>query len=63
LINSNESDVTVWQSAIVDAGVARTAKRNQVFFRISAGLAAELLVVNLKIRHAAAGLASPNIAV
>jgi len=35
----------------------------QILLRIIAGLAAEFLVVNLKIRHGAAGLASPTIAV
>jgi len=45
----------------VNGCVARRAKRNQVFFGIVAGLTAKLLVMNFKIRHGAAGLASPAI--
>jgi len=37
---------------MMHAGMARYAKRDQVFFRIIAGLAAEFFVVNLKIRPA-----------
>jgi len=38
------------------------AERNKVRFRIIAGLAAKLLVVNLKVGHRAAGLTSPAVA-
>jgi len=41
--------------------VARRAKCNQVFFCVIAGLAAKFFVVNLKIGHRAAGLASPAV--
>ncbi|HXP79852.1 MAG TPA: hypothetical protein VN976_08095 [Verrucomicrobiae bacterium] len=41
--------------------MAAGTQGNQVFSGIITGLAAEFLVVNLKIRHRAAGLASPAI--
>jgi len=44
------------------SGVACRAKRNQVLLRIIAGLAAKLFVVNLKVGHCAARLASPAVA-
>jgi hypothetical protein len=43
-------------------GVARSAKRHQVLFRIIAGLAAEFFVMDFKIGHCATRLASPAIA-
>jgi len=42
--------------------VARRAKCDQVFFRIIARAAAKLFVVNLKVGHCAADLASPAVA-
>jgi len=42
--------------------MAPGAERDQVFFTIVAGVATEFLMVNLKIRHGAARLASPTIA-
>jgi hypothetical protein len=42
-------------------GVAFAAQRDQILLGIVAGMAAKLLVVNLKIRHRAARLASPAI--
>jgi hypothetical protein len=45
----------------VHGGVAGSAQGNEVCFRIIAGSAAEFFVVNLKVRHHAAGLASPTI--
>ena len=51
-------------SQVVDMypAVATRAKRNQVFFRIITGLAAEFFVVNFKMRLGATRLASPAIA-
>jgi hypothetical protein len=43
------------------AVVARAAQRNQVLLRIAARVTAELLVMNFKIGHCAAGLASPAV--
>jgi hypothetical protein len=43
----------------VNLGVAYRAESDQILFGIVPGLAAELLVMNLKIGHRAAGLASP----
>jgi hypothetical protein len=45
----------------MQAGMTDSTKGNQVLLGIIAGLTAEFLVVNLKIRHGAAGLASPTI--
>jgi hypothetical protein len=42
-------------------GVTRIAERDQILGYILAGVAAELFVVNLKVRHRAARLASPAI--
>jgi hypothetical protein len=42
-------------------GVAFAAQRDQVLLGIVAGMAAKLLVVNLKIGHRAARLASPTV--
>jgi len=50
-------------STAMHAGVAHCAKCNEVFFRVVATVAAEFFVVNFKVRHSAAGLASPTIAV
>lgn len=41
--------------------VARGTERNKVPFRIISGLAATLLMMNLKVQHYAARLASPAI--
>jgi hypothetical protein len=46
----------------MQAGVADSTKGDQVLLGIIAGLTAEFLVVNLKIRHSAARLASPPVA-
>lgn len=43
------------------AGVASRAQRNQVRLGVIAGLAAEVFMVNLKVGHRAARLASPTI--
>jgi hypothetical protein len=43
-------------------GMALAAQRDQVRLGIVAGTAAKLFVVNLKIRHRAARLASPTVA-
>ena len=48
-------------SAVMHSGMACRAERNQVLLAVIAGLAAELLVVNFEIGHAAAGLASPTV--
>ena len=48
-------------STVVYSGVACSAKRDQVFFRIIAGMAAKSFVVDLKIGNCAARLASPAI--
>jgi hypothetical protein len=47
--------------ALVDTSVAACAKSDQILLRVVAGLAAKCLVVNLKIRHGAATLASPTV--
>ena len=46
----------------VDGCMARGAECDQIFFGIQAGVAAESLVVHLKIRHRAARLTAPAIA-
>jgi hypothetical protein len=43
--------------------MASGAKRNQILLGIITGLAAKFLVMNLKVRHRAAGLASPAVSV
>ncbi len=43
-------------------GVARCAQRDQVIFRIVAGVAAELSVVHLKVSHRATRLTPPAVA-
>jgi hypothetical protein len=43
------------------SGVAFAAQRDQVLLRIVAGLAAKLFVMNFKIGHRAARLASPAV--
>jgi hypothetical protein len=46
----------------VHASVASTAKRNQVQLgELSAGVAAEFLVMDFQIRHRAAGLTAPAV--
>jgi hypothetical protein len=47
---------------LMHAGMACAVKRNQVLLRVVAGVAAELLVVDPKIRHRAAQLTPPAIA-
>jgi hypothetical protein len=42
--------------------MALVAQRDQVSFRVLAGVAAELLVVNFQLRPGAADLASPAVA-
>jgi hypothetical protein len=49
-------------SILMQAGVADSTKGDQVLLGIITGLTAELLVVNLKIGHSAARLASPTVA-
>ena len=44
------------------SGVARCAHRDQVIFRMVAGVAAELSVVHVKVRHRAARLTPPAVA-
>jgi hypothetical protein len=44
----------------VYSGVALSAQRNQIFFRIIARVAPELIVVNLKVAHHAAELKPPS---
>ena len=46
---------------MVHGGVVCRAKRNQILFGIVAGLGAEFPVMDLKVGHGAAGLASPAI--
>ena len=48
--------------AMMHVGVARTAKCYQVLFAICARLATKLFVMDLKVRHRSARLASPSIA-
>jgi hypothetical protein len=48
--------------ATMHSGVARRAKRDQVFLGIGSRMAAELSVVHLKMCHRAAGLTPPAIA-
>ena len=47
---------------LMSVGVARGAQRNQILFRIVAGLAAKPFVVNFQSRHRATRLAPPAIA-
>jgi hypothetical protein len=47
--------------ALVDTGMAACTKGDQILHRVVAGVAAKCLVVNLKIRHRAATLASPTV--
>ena len=49
-------------SAVMQVGVACSAKGDQIFFAIFARLAAELFVMNLQVRHSSAELASPAVA-
>jgi hypothetical protein len=53
--------VSSYSSRAMLCGVARSAKRHQVLFRIIAGLAAELFVVDLETRPGVAQLTSPAI--
>jgi hypothetical protein len=46
---------------LVHASMAYAAERNQVLLAIVTGMTTEFFVVNLKIGHGAAGLASPAI--
>jgi hypothetical protein len=45
----------------VSIGMADNTKCNQVLFGVVAGVAAELLVVDLEVGHCAARLASPTV--
>ena len=49
-------------SAVMHAGVASSTQGNQILARIITEVAAKLFVVDLKVGHCAAGLASPAIA-
>jgi hypothetical protein len=53
--------VSSYSSRAMLCGVARSAKRHQVLFRIIAGLAAEFLVMDFKTPPGAAQLTSPAI--
>jgi hypothetical protein len=44
------------------ACMAPRTERNQILFGVLAGVTAEFFVVNLQIRHRAAGLTAPAIA-
>ncbi len=46
----------------MNVGVAEGAEGDQVFFGVVARVAAKLLVMNLQVRHRAAGLTPPAIA-
>ena len=48
-------------SAGMHRGVARLAKRDQVLLSIIPGVATKFLMVDLEVRHCAAGLASPAV--
>jgi hypothetical protein len=50
------------QICAVHARVARVTEGNQILARIITGVAAKLFVVNLKVGHCAARLASPTVA-
>jgi hypothetical protein len=49
-------------SAAMQGGVACSAKGDQIFFAIVAGVTPELFVMNLQVGHASAELASPAVA-
>jgi hypothetical protein len=51
-----------WDLAAMNSGMARRAQSDQVFFRVSSRVAAELQVVHLKIRHRATELTPPSVA-
>jgi hypothetical protein len=48
-------------SILVQVGMTNSTKGDQVLLGVITGMAAELLVVNLKIRHGSATLASPTV--
>lgn len=62
LLLQSDATAVITDSSVMHGGVAFRAKRNQVLLRILAGLATEFFVVDLKIGHCAARLASPAIA-
>jgi hypothetical protein len=49
-------------SAVMQVGVACSAKCDQIAFGIIAGLAAELFVMNFQVGHRSAALTSPPVA-
>jgi hypothetical protein len=51
----------MFECLAMQVGMAKGAERDQVLFRITAGVAAKLFVVNFQIRHCAARLAPPAI--
>ena len=51
------------ESIVVDRIVACCAERNQVVLRIIAGVAAKLFVVDFQVRHRAARLTPPAVAI
>lgn len=61
----NKSPTEAGKSSLVRMyrGVSRIAKRDQVLLRVIAGLASEIFVVDLKLGHCAARLASPAVAI
>jgi hypothetical protein len=48
-------------SILMQAGMTNSTKDDQVFLGIIARMTAELLVVDFKVRHGAAGLAPPTV--
>ena len=56
------SCLTTKSSAMVHIGVTRSTEGNQILVRIIPGVAAKFFVVDLKIGHCAARLASPTVA-
>jgi hypothetical protein len=61
----NKSRTEAGKSSLVMmyGGVSRIAQRDQVLLGVIAGLAPELAVVDLKVGHRAARLASPAVAI
>ena len=55
-------DVSPNSSSVMECGVARSAKRNQVLLRIVAGVAAEFFVVDFKVGLRATQLTSETVA-
>ena len=71
-LRRSENDPRVWDqaaslapsncSAVMHRAMACRTKRDQILFRIVAGLAAEFFVMDFEVGHGAARLASPAIA-